>query len=179
MKIANDVRWYASGPRAGIAELRIPENEPGSSIMPGKINPTQAEALTMVVVQVFGNDHAVAFAGSQGNFQLNVYKPVMLHNVLESIELLAQACRSFDERCARGLEPDARVITAHVERSLMLVTALVPHIGYEKAARISLTAHREDLSLREAALKLGDVTAEQFDRWVRPADMTRPLDEGA
>jgi fumarate hydratase class II len=179
MKIANDVRWYASGPRAGIAELRIPENEPGSSIMPGKINPTQAEALTMVVVQVFGNDHAVAFAGSQGNFQLNVYKPVMLHNVLESIELLAQACRSFDERCARGLEPDARVITAHVERSLMLVTALVPHIGYEKAARISLTAHREDLSLREAALKLGDVTAEQFDRWVRPVDMTRPLDERA
>ena len=179
MKIANDVRWYASGPRAGIAELRIPENEPGSSIMPGKINPTQAEALTMVVVQVYGNDQAVAFAGSQGNFQLNVYKPVMLHNVLESIELLAQAVRSFEERCARGLEPDAETISAHMERSLMLVTALVPHIGYEKAARISLTAHRENLSLREAALKLGYLTSEEFDRWVRPEDMTRPLDENA
>jgi fumarate hydratase class II len=175
MKVANDVRWYASGPRAGLGELTIPENEPGSSIMPGKINPTQAEALTMVAVQVFGNDVAVAFAGSQGNFQLNVYKPVILHNVLESIELLAEACRSFDARCARGLAPDERVIAEHLERSLMLVTALVPHIGYEKAARIALTAHRENLSLRDAALKLGDVTAEQFDRWVRPADMTGPL----
>ena len=179
MKIANDVRWYASGPRAGLGELTIPENEPGSSIMPGKINPTQAEALTMVAVQVFGNDHAVAFAGSQGNFQLNVYKPIILHNVIESIELLGEAVRSFDERCARGIAPDERVIAEHVERSLMLVTALVPHIGYEKAARIALTAHRENLSLREAALKLGDVTFEQFDRWVRPEDMTRPLDGGA
>jgi fumarate hydratase class II len=178
MKIANDVRWYASGPRAGLGELTIPENEPGSSIMPGKINPTQAEALTMVAVQVFGNDHAVAFAGSQGNFQLNVYKPIILHNAIESIELLGEAVRSFDERCARGIAPDERVITEHVERSLMLVTALVPHIGYEKAARIALTAHHENLSLREAALKLGDVTGEQFDRWVRPADMTRPLDGG-
>jgi len=179
MKIANDVRWYASGPRAGLGELTIPENEPGSSIMPGKINPTQAEALTMVVVQVFGNDHSVAFAGSQGNFQLNVYKPIILHDVIESIELLSEAVRSFDERCARGLAPDERVIAEHVEHSLMLVTALVPHIGYEKAARIALTAHREQLSLREAALKLGYVTAEQFDRWVRPADMTRPLSRGA
>ena len=179
MKIANDVRWYASGPRAGLGELTIPENEPGSSIMPGKINPTQTEALTMVVVQVFGNDHSVAFAGSQGNFQLNVYKPIILHDVIESIELLSEAVRSFDERCARGLAPDERVIAEHVEHSLMLVTALVPHIGYEKAARIALTAHREHLSLREAALKLGYVTAEQFDRWVRPADMTRPLSRGA
>src|SRR6058998_2955373 len=178
MKIANDVRWYASGPRAGLGELTIPENEPGSSIMPGKINPTQAEALTMVAVQVFGNDHAVAFAGSQGNFQLNVYKPIILHNVIESIELLAEAVRSFEERSARGFAPDGRVFAEHVERSLMLVTALVPHIGYEKAARIALTAHHEHLSLREAALKLGYVTPEQFDRWVRPADMTRPLEGG-
>jgi fumarate hydratase class II len=173
------VRFYACGPRAGFAELKIPENEPGSSIMPGKINPTQCEALTMVAVQVFGNDHAVAFAGSQGNFQLNVYKPVILHNMIEAVELLAEATRSFDARCARGIAPDVRVIAEHVERSLMLVTALVPHIGYEKAARIALTAHRENLSLREAALKLGDVTAEQFDRWVRPEDMTRPLGDDA
>jgi fumarate hydratase, class II len=178
MKIANDVRWYASGPRAGLGELTIPENEPGSSIMPGKINPTQAEALTMVVVQVFGHDHAVAFAGSQGNFQLNVYKPIILYDVMDAIELLGEAVRSFDERCARGVAPDERVIAEHVERSLMLVTALVPHIGYEAAARIALTAHRERLSLREAALRLGVVTGEQFDRWVRPEDMTRPL-EGA
>jgi fumarate hydratase class II len=179
MKIANDVRWYASGPRAGLGELTIPENEPGSSIMPGKINPTQVEALTMVAVRVFGNDHTVAFAGSQGNFQLNVYKPIILHAVIESVELLSEAVRSFDERCARGLAPDERVIAEHVEHSLMLVTALVPHIGYEKSARISLTAYREHLSLREAALKLGYVSAEEFDRWVRPADMTRPLDPGS
>ena len=176
MKIANDVRWYASGPRAGIGELRIPENEPGSSIMPGKVNPSQCEALTMVVVQVFGNDQTVAFAGSQGNFQLNAYKPIILHNVLESIGLLADGCRSFTERCARGIEPNTTRIKEHLDRSLMLVTALSPHIGYEKAAKISLTAHREDLSLREAALRLGYVTAEQFDRWVRPEDMTRPLE---
>ena len=133
MKIANDMRWYASGPRAGIGELILPENEPGSSIMPGKVNPTQCEALTMVAVQVFGNDHAVAFAGSQGNFQLNVYKPVILHNLLESVELLAEACRSFDERCARGIEPNEARIAEHLEQSLMLVTALAPHIGYEKS----------------------------------------------
>ncbi len=175
MKIANDVRWHASGPRAGLGELHLPENEPGSSIMPGKINPTQCEAMTMVAVQVFGNDHSVAFAGSQGNFQLNVYKPVMLHNVLESIELLAEACRSFDERCARGIEPNEKGIKHHLENSLMLVTALNPHIGYEKAAKISLTAYREGISLKEAALKLGYLTEAQFDEWVRPADMTRPL----
>jgi len=175
MKIGNDVRWYACGPRAGIGELRIPENEPGSSIMPGKTNPTQCEALTMVAVQVFGNDHAVAFAGSQGNFQLNVYKPVMLHNVLTSVELLTDACRSFCDRCAIGIEPNKERIKDHLDHSLMLVTALNPHIGYEKAAKISLTAYREDLSLRDAALKLGLLTAEQFDSWVRPEEMTHPL----
>jgi fumarate hydratase, class II len=174
MKIANDVRWYASGPRAGIGELHLPDNEPGSSIMPGKINPTQCEALTQVAVQVFGNDHAVAFAGSQGNFQLNVYKPVMLHNLLESIQLLADASRSFEQRCARGIEPDEARIQEHVQASLMLVTALTPHIGYEKAAKISLAAYRDGTTLRAAALKLGYVTAEQFDQWVNPEDMTHP-----
>jgi fumarate hydratase class II len=174
MKIANDVRWYASGPRAGIGELRIPENEPGSSIMPGKINPTQAEALTMVAVQVYGNDHAVAFAGSQGNFQLNVFKPVMLHNVLDSIRLLADGARAFDEHCARGIEPDPERIRRNLDESLMLVTALTPRIGYEKAAQIALKAHREGTSLRAAALALGGLTAEQFDAWVRPEDMTHP-----
>jgi fumarate hydratase class II len=174
LKIANDVRWYACGPRAGFAELKIPENEPGSSIMPGKINPTQCEALTMVAVQVFGNDHAVAFAGSQGNFQLNVYKPVILHNVLESIQLLAEATRSFTERCAAGIEPNEKRIREHLDNSLMLVTALNPHIGYEKAAQISLKAYREDLTLREAALKLGFLTEQQFDEWVRPENMVKP-----
>jgi len=176
MKIANDVRWYACGPRAGFAELKIPANEPGSSIMPGKINPTQCEALTQVCVQVFGNDHAVAFAGSQGNFQLNVYKPVILRNVLESIQLLAEATRSFNDRCARGIEPDEKRIREHLDNSLMLVTALNPHIGYEKAAQISLKAYREDLTLREAALRLGFLNGGQFDEWVRPADMTHPLE---
>ena len=175
MKIANDVRWYACGPRAGFAELRIPANEPGSSIMPGKINPTQCEALTMVAVEVFGNDHAVAFAGSQGNFQLNVYKPVILHNVLASIQLLAEGARSFDARCAAGIAPDEKRIRAHLDGSLMLVTALNPHIGYEKSAQISLKAYREDLTLRDAALELGFVTGEQFDEWVRPEEMTHPL----
>jgi fumarate hydratase class II len=175
MKIANDVRFYACGPRAGFGELKIPENEPGSSIMPGKINPTQCEALTMVAVQVFGNDHAVAFAGSQGSFQLNAYKPVMLHNVLESAELLAESIHSFNARCAEGIEPNVKVIKQHLDNSLMLVTALNPHIGYEKAAQISLLAYHEDLSLKEAALKLGYLTAEQFDQWVRPQDMTHPL----
>jgi fumarate hydratase class II len=175
MKIANDVRWYACGPRAGLGELMIPANEPGSSIMPGKVNPTQCEALTMVAVEVFGNDHAVAFAGSQGNFQLNVYKPVILHNVLVSIELLTDACGSFNEHCAKGIEPNEKRIKEHLDNSLMLVTALNPHIGYEKAAKISLTAYHQDISLREAALNLGYVTAEQFDSWVRPQDMTHPL----
>jgi fumarate hydratase, class II len=178
MKIANDVRWYACGPRAGFGELRIPDNEPGSSIMPGKVNPTQCEALTMVAVQVFGNDHAVAFAGSQGNFQLNVYKPVILHNVLESIQLLAEGARSFNDRCAKGIEPNEKRIHAHLENSLMLVTALNPHIGYEKAAEISLKAYREELTLREAALQLGYLTGQQFDEWVRAEDMTRPLEPG-
>ena len=177
MKIANDVRLYASGPRGGIGELRIPENEPGSSIMPGKVNPTQAEALTQVAVQVYGNDTAVAFAGSQGAFQLNVYKPVMLHNLLESAGLMADAARAFERFCARGLEPDLAVIRRHLGDSLMLVTALSPHIGYEKAARIAQTAHHEGLTLREAALGLDYVTAEQFDAWVRPEDMTHPRDE--
>ena len=176
MKIANDVRWYACGPRAGFAELQIPENEPGSSIMPGKINPTQCEALTMVAVEVFGNDHSVAFAGSQGNFQLNAYKPVILFNVLQSIQLLAEGTRSFNDRCAAGIEPNEQRIREHLDNSLMLVTALNPHIGYEQAAQISLKAYREDLSLRQAALQLGFLTPEQFDEWVRPADMTHPLD---
>jgi fumarate hydratase class II len=174
MKIANDVRWYASGPRAGIGELEIPENEPGSSIMPGKVNPTQSEALTMVAVQVFGNDHAVAFAGSQGAFQLNVFKPVMLHDALDSASLLAEAIASFDEHCARGIAPNERRIAQHLSDSLMLVTALAPHIGYERAAAIARKAHLEELTLREAALALGYVTAEDFDRWVRPEEMTRP-----
>jgi len=174
MKIANDVRLHASGPRAGLGEISIPDNEPGSSIMPGKINPTQSEALTMVVTRVFGNDATVAFAGSQGNFQLNVYKPVMLQATLESIELLADALASFDIRCARGIEPNREQIRENVERSLMLVTALNPHIGYENSAKIALCAHRENLSLREAAERLGLLTAEEFDRLVDPAAMTRP-----
>ncbi|HUB80980.1 MAG TPA: class II fumarate hydratase [Bryobacteraceae bacterium] len=174
MKIANDLRWYACGPRAGIGELALPANEPGSSIMPGKVNPTQCEALTQIAVQVFGNDHVVAFAGSQGNFQLNVLKPVMLHNVLESIQLLAEGCRSFDERCARGFEPNRETIRRHLESSLMLVTALSPHIGYDKAARIATVAQSEGKTLREAAIQSGDVTAEQFDDWVRPEKMTGP-----
>ncbi len=172
MKMANDVRWLASGPRCGIGELRIPENEPGSSIMPGKVNPTQCEALTMVCVQVFGNDAAVAFAGSQGNFQLNVYKPVMVHNVLESIELLGDASHAFDAYCAAGLEPEHARIEANLARNLMLVTALNPHIGYDRAAAIAKHAHHEGLTLREAALASGHVTAGQFEAWVVPHAMT-------
>jgi fumarate hydratase, class II len=175
-KIANDVRLYAMGPRAGIAELRIPENEPGSSIMPGKINPTQSEAMTMVCAQVMGNDATVAFSGSQGHFQLNVFKPVMLHNVLESASLLAEACHSFNDHCAVGIEPDERVMDEHLADSLMLVTALNPHIGYEKAAEIALKAYRENKSLKETAVELGHVSAEDFDNWVVPEDMTHPLD---
>jgi fumarate hydratase class II len=174
MKIANDVRLYASGPRAGFGEIIIPDNEPGSSIMPGKINPTQSEAMTMVAVQVFGNDTAVAFAGTQGHFQLNVYKPVILHNTLESIELLSDVLRSFDERCARGIEPNRRRIREHLDESLMLVTALNPHIGYENSAKIALKAHRDGSTLREAALALGLVSASDFDRWIDPSAMTRP-----
>ncbi|HVF65193.1 MAG TPA: class II fumarate hydratase [Casimicrobiaceae bacterium] len=173
MKIANDVRLYASGPRAGLGELLIPDNEPGSSIMPGKVNPTQVEALTMVVAQVYGNDLTVAFAGSQGHFQLNVYKPVMLHNVLESIELLSDAARSFDERCARGIEPARERLRTHLDDSLMVVTALNPHIGYEKAAKIAQKAHRDGTRLREAALALG-VSGDDYDRWMDVEAMTRP-----
>jgi fumarate hydratase, class II len=174
MKMANDVRLYASGPRSGIGELRLPENEPGSSIMPGKVNPTQAEALTMVAVQVHGNDAAVAFANSQGHFQLNVYKPVILHNVLESVALLADACQSFDEHCARGLEPDRARIAAHLQQSLMLVTALSPHIGYQRAAEIARAAHDQHTTLRAAAIASGAVTDAQFDSWVNPREMARP-----
>ncbi len=174
MKIANDVRWYASGPRTGIGELLIPENEPGSSIMPGKINPTQCEALTMVAVQVFGLDHAIAFAGSQGNFQLNVFKPVMLHDLLDATNLMAEALESFATHCAGGIEPARGKIAENLERNLMLVTALNPHIGYEQSAQIALKAHREGLSLRESALALG-VKAADFDIWVDPEAMTRPL----
>ncbi len=175
MKIANDVRWYASGPRTGIGEITIPENEPGSSIMPGKINPTQCEALTMVAVQVFGNDHAVAFAGSQGNFQLNVFKPVMLHNLLDSAHLLAESILAFNTHCAMGIEPARDKIAENLEKNLMLVTALNPHIGYEAAAKTALKAHREGLSLREAAFALGVLSEAQFDDWVKPEQMTRPL----
>jgi fumarate hydratase class II len=170
-KIANDVRWLASGPRSGLGEIRIPENEPGSSIMPGKVNPTQCEALTMACCQVMGNDVAVNIAGASGNFELNVYKPVIAHNVLQSIRLLAGGARSFDAHCARGIEPDRARIAELVGRSLMLVTALSPHIGYDKAAQIARTAHASGATLREAAVASGHVTADQFDAWVRPEDM--------
>ena len=174
MKIANDVRWYASGPRNGIGELLIPENEPGSSIMPGKVNPTQCEALTMVATRVFGNDVTVGFAGSQGNFQLNVYKPVMAHAVLESIRLIADGCRSFNVHCAVGIEPNRAKIDANLSSNLMVVTALNRHIGYDKAAAMAKKAHKQGITLREAALASGDLTAEEFDAWVVPADMTHP-----
>jgi fumarate hydratase class II len=175
LKIANDIRWLASGPRCGIGEISIPENEPGSSIMPGKVNPTQCEAMTMVCVQVFGNDAAVAFAGSQGNFQLNVYKPVMIHNVLESADLMADACDSMRIHCAVGIEPNLARIRHHLDESLMLVTALNTHIGYEKAAKIAKKAHLEGTSLKAAAVASGYVSAEDYDRWVIPVEMTRPL----
>jgi fumarate hydratase class II len=170
-KIANDVRWLASGPRSGLGELRIPENEPGSSIMPGKVNPTQSEALTMACAQVFGNDVAINFGGASGNFELNVYKPLLIHNFLQSARLIADGAKSFEANCARGIEPNAERIRELLERSLMLVTALNPHIGYDKAAQIAKKAHREGTTLREAALALGHVTAEQFDQWVRPERM--------
>jgi len=174
MKLANDVRWLASGPRCGIGELTIPENEPGSSIMPGKVNPTQCEALTMVCVQVFGNDAAVAFAGTQGNFQLNVYKPVMVHNVLESIELIDDACGAFNDHCAVGIEPNLPKIDENLAKNLMLVTALNRHIGYDKAAKIAKKAHHEGTTLREAALALGYVPPERYDEWLSPIAMTKP-----
>lgn len=174
MKMANDVRWLASGPRNGIGEITIPENEPGSSIMPGKVNPTQCEAMTMVVTQVFGNDAAVAFAGSQGNFQLNVFKPVMVHNVLESIALISDACLSFNDNCAVGIEPNLPRIKENLDKNLMQVTALNRHIGYDMAAKIAKKAHHEGTTLKEAALALNALTSEEFDQWVVPMDMTHP-----
>jgi fumarate hydratase class II len=174
MKIANDVRWLASGPRCGFGELTIPENEPGSSIMPGKVNPTQCESLTMVAVQVMGNDAAIGFAGSQGNFELNVFKPVIIHNFLHSVRLLADACHSFTEHCAAGIELNREQIDRYVRNSLMLVTALSPVLGYDKAAKIAHVAHVDRSSLKEAAMKLGYLSAEDFDKWVRPEKMTSP-----
>ncbi len=174
MKIANDIRWLASGPRAGLGELILPENEPGSSIMPGKVNPTQCEALTMVAVQVYGNDAAIGFAGSQGNFELNVFKPVIIFNFLNSVRLLADACRSFTDHCVAGIELDFQRIEQNVRNSLMLVTALSPKIGYEKAAEIARKAHHERVSLRVAALALGYLTEKEFDEIVRPEKMTHP-----
>jgi fumarate hydratase class II len=171
MKIANDVRWLASGPRSGLGEIAIPENEPGSSIMPGKVNPTQCEALTMLCAQVTGNDVAVGIGGASGNFELNVYRPMVVHNVLQSVRLLADGMASFDAHCARGIEPNRERIRELVERSLMLVTALNPHIGYDKAAQIAKKAHREGTTLKAAALALGYVTEPQFDQWVRPEKM--------
>ena len=174
MKIANDVRWYASGPRNGIGELLIPENEPGSSIMPGKVNPTQCEAMTMVATKVFGNDATVGFAGSQGNFQLNVFKPVMAWAILESIQLIGDACVSFDSHCAYGIEPNREKIEENLDKNLMQVTALNRHIGYDKASKIAKNAHKKGLSLRESAIELEFLTNEEFDKWVVPADMTHP-----
>lgn len=174
-KIANDVRLLASGPRSGIGEILIPENEPGSSIMPGKVNPTQCEAMTMVCAQVLGNDVTISFAGTQGHFQLNVYKPVMAYNFLQSAQLLGDACVSFDEHCAAGINPNYPRIKQQLDQSLMLVTALNTHIGYENAAKIAKTAHKNGTTLKEEAINLGLVTAEQFDEWVRPKDMVGSL----
>jgi fumarate hydratase, class II len=171
MKIANDIRWLASGPRCGLGELMIPENEPGSSIMPGKVNPTQAESLTIVAVQVMGNNTAVQLAASQGNFELNVFKPVIAHNVLESIELLAGGCTSFRRHCVEGLRANESRIETLLDQSLMLVTALTPAIGYDRACAIAKHAHNHQLSLKEAALVLGEISAEEFDRWVQPEQM--------
>ena len=172
MKIANDVRWLASGPRCGLGEISIPENEPGSSIMPGKVNPTQSEALTMLCCQVFGNDVAINVGGGSGNFELNVFRPMIAHNVLQSIRLLADGAQSFNDHCAVGIEPNHERIDTLLNESLMLVTALNPHIGYDKAAQIAKKAHKEGTTLKAAALALGFVTEAQFDEWVRPEDMT-------
>ena len=174
-KIANDIRWLASGPRSGLGELTIPENEPGSSIMPGKVNPTQCEALTMLSAQVMGNDVAISLGGASGNFELNVFKPLIIHNFLQSCRLLADGMRSFREHCAEGIEPNITRIAENLQRSLMLVTALNPHIGYDNAAKIAKKAHREGTTLKEAALALGLLTGEQFDAWVRPEKMTGNL----
>jgi fumarate hydratase class II len=177
MKIANDVRWMASGPRSGLGEITIPENEPGSSIMPGKVNPTQAEALTMLSCQVFGNDVAINIGGASGNFELNVFKPLIAHNFLQSVRVLADGIVSFDEHCARGIEPNRERIADLMERSLMLVTALAPHIGYDRAAQIAKRAHHDGSTLKQAALGLGYVSEEDFDRWVKPGEMTRPKEK--
>src|SRR5213594_2830983 len=174
MKIANDLRWLASGPRSGLGELTLPENEPGSSIMPGKVNPTQCEALTMVAVQVMGNDAAIAVAGSQGNFELNVFKPVMIHNLLHSIRLIHDACHGFVEYCIAGMTINRERIDGHLRGSLMLVTALNPHIGYDNAAKIAKNAHQKKITLRESAIELGFLTGEEFDRLVKPEEMTHP-----
>ncbi len=174
MKIANDIRWLASGPRCGLGELTLPENEPGSSIMPGKVNPTQSEAITMVAVQVMGNDAAIGFAGSQGNFELNVFKPVMIHNLLHSIRLISDASHGFVEYCINGMTINREQIDANLRDSLMLVTALNPHIGYDSAARIAKHALKKGISLRESAIELGLLTGEEFDRYVKPEEMTHP-----
>lgn len=174
MKMANDIRWMGSGPRCGLNELILPENEPGSSIMPGKVNPTQSEAMTMVCVQVFGNDAAVSFAASQGNFELNVFKPVIIHNIIHSITLLSDAMSHFQDHCLTGLIPNEAQIATYVERSLMLVTALNPHIGYDKAAQVAKKAHKENWSLKEACVYLGFLSAEDFDRYVRADEMLAP-----
>ncbi|MCH1527893.1 MAG: class II fumarate hydratase [Candidatus Poseidoniaceae archaeon] len=172
MKIANDVRWLGSGPRCGLQELSLPANEPGSSIMPGKVNPTQSEAMTMVCCQVMGNHTAITIGGSQGNFELNVFKPMMIHNLLHSIRILSDSMRAFRTKCVEGIEPNREVINNHLENSLMLVTALNNHIGYDKSAKIAKKAHEEGTTLREAALELGYLTNEEFDQWVRPEEMT-------
>jgi fumarate hydratase class II len=174
MKIANDIRWLASGPRCGIGELKLPANEPGSSIMPGKVNPTQCEAMTQVCVQVVGNDTAIALAGASGNFELNVYKPVIIYNLLQSVRLLTDGCRSFGDNCVAGITANEAIIERHVRNSLMLVTALNTRIGYDKAARIAKKAHAEGTTLKEAAVSLGFLSAEEFDKVVVPEKMTRP-----
>ena len=174
MKIANDIRWLASGPRCGVGEISLPENEPGSSIMPGKVNPTQSEAMTMVAVQVFGNDAAIGFAGSQGNFELNVFKPVMIHNFLHSVRLIHDACHGFVDYCIKGIELNRDQIDHYLRNSLMLVTALNQHIGYDNAAKIAKNAHKKGVSLKESAVSLGLLTAEDFDNWVNAEDMTHP-----
>ncbi len=174
MKIANDIRWLASGPRSGLGEISIPENEPGSSIMPGKVNPTQCEALTMLCCQVFGNDVAINFGGASGNFELNVFKPLIAHNFLQSVRLLADGMNSFEEHCVRGIEANRERIAELLDRSLMLVTALTPHIGYDRAAEIAKRAHSDGSTLKQVGVALGYVTAEDFERWVQPAKMTHP-----
>ena len=173
-KIADDLRWLGSGPRSGLGELRLPENEPGSSIMPGKVNPTQSEAMIMVCIQVMGNDAAIGIAGSRGNLELNVCKPVIIYNFLHSVDLLTDACKRFKEFCVDGLEPDYDQIRRHLENSLMLVTALNPHIGYDNAAKVAKKAHKEGTTLREAAIELELLTGEQFDAAVNPDEMTHP-----